>query len=266
MANILIGGDSWGCIPFHAFYWSYNYWHLDNPEVDLDKLYVDQKSKKCYSVFDSQPDNTGNIFEWLDFQLLSRQHITNNISFWSTQNMRNLQRIQGYLDGYYKIGQPVDLVIWFHTEMVRDWGEEEAKKIQKYGYYEYIDICADYLYRYITLIKQRYPKTKWAIIGGHAPLISNKKHLLDWVEYRVDNWREKITGKECPETHLTLLSSSAKNLLKDVLPLDIREAELQKILTIEKLCSDRTLFYDGVHPNVKPNKELALDIIKHFNL
>lgn len=258
MANILITGDSWACIPWQAYLEYYDCIKLS--DSNNKKYILDNWTK---SAKDQPIDN---IYEWLDFQLIKLGHTVNNIGYWSVGNIRQIIRAKGYIDGANQCNQKIDLVIWFHTELVRDWSGEDWTHANKMGYYDYLQLTARGLYNYVTYIKEISPDTKWAIIGGHAALHEKEKHLLDWAEYRIDNWRENITGLQLPETHLCGELHWTNDNIKNLLSLDEKEKELEKIEKIVEACKDTKLFYDGVHPNVGPNKQLALDIIHKLGL
>lgn len=258
MANILVTGDSWACIPWQHYYRHYGFLTFSDKEEHShikNDWFTNENKHFQY-----------NIFDWLDFQFLKLGHSVNNIGFWSDSNSNQLRRSQGYIQGSYVNNNPIDLVVWFHTEVVRDWHGEDWTHAKTRGYYEYLRLSARGTYNWVTTIKERFPKTKWAIIGGHAPLYSQEKHLLDWAEFRIDNWRQEISGLECPECHLTTFLDTDHKKTNSILSLDEKEMELQKIEKIINACKDKELFYDNVHPNVKPSKELALKIIKHLNL
>lgn len=257
MANILIAGDSWACIPWQHYYRHKRFSRLEN-EDESSSIIDDWFINNDYFKY--------NIFDWLDFQFTRLGHNVNNIGFWSDNNDNQLKRLQGYLQGSYVNNNPIDLIVWFHTEIVRDWFNDDWNYAKSQGYYEYLRVSAKGTYNWVTMIKKTYPNTKWAIIGGHAALHEKEKHLLDWAEFRIDNWRQEITGIECPECHVTTFLKMDHKEINSILSLDEKEIELQKIETIINACKDKELFYDNVHPNVKPSKELATRIIKHFNL
>lgn len=259
MANILITGDSWACVPWQAYYHYFTMNELDD-ESNLKKL------KEMWLLPAKGNEQLDGIFEWLDFQFIKCGHHVNNIGYWSVGNMRQIIRAKGYLDAAHIQNQPIDLIVWFHTEIPRDWSGDDWIVAKKFGYDEFLKVSARGLYNYVSAMKEMHPKTKWAIIGGHAPLVESEKHLLDWAEFRIDNWRQEITGVECPETHLTgHLHWEDKNI-NSLLTLEQKERELVLIEKIVEVCKDTKLFYDGVHPSIGPNKALAEKIIKHFRL
>lgn len=259
MSNILICGDSWACIPWERYYCYYDWATLSDQKEKPNILRKWLKSKE-------ESKHLADIFEWLDFQFISRGHNVNNVGYWSMGNGHQLMRARGYLDGSYINNKPYDLVVWFHTEIPRDWSGHDWVNAEKQGYYEYLQLTARATYNFVSMMKELYPKTKWAIIGGHAPLHEQEKHLLDWAEFRIDNWRQEISGIECPECHVTTFLNTDHKEINSLLSLDQKEIELQKIEQIINACKDKELFYDGVHPNIKPTKELALRIIKQLNL
>ena len=118
------------------------------------------------------------------------------------------------------------------------------------------------------MMKEEFPKTKWAVIGGHAPIRGSKSHLLDWVEFRIDNWRQEISGKECPESHAFEWLEEGKGSLYDFpsIPQDIIDREIEIKEKILDATSDMDLFYNRKHPAIGPIKDLAARIMDHFKI
>jgi len=260
MSNIIVTGDSWSCIPFSSY-------HFPFVIEELADTHFFPESNNIWQQPGFDIKNTFNIFDWIDFQLISRGHNVNNIGCWSESNMRQLLKTHGYIEGAERSSNNIDIVIWFHTEITRDWVHPQTwSNAKKVGYESHLSLTARSTYNYVSWLKKRYPNTKWAIIGGHAPLHEKEKHLLDWAEYRVDNWRQQISGVECPETHLLSFLKNDHKEINNLLSLEQKEQELSKIEIILEACKDNKLFFDNVHPNIEPNKKLALDIIQHLNL
>jgi hypothetical protein len=167
----------------------------------------------------------------------------------------------------------IDLIIWFHSELMRDLGESASLETQngmfeEFGFDQTLDILAERIYGRVTRIKQEFPKTKWAIIGGHAPIRSTRSYLLDWVEFRIDNWRQEISGKECPESHAFEWLEEGKGSLYDFPAIgeDIIQRELLIKEKILEATMDTNLFYNKKHPAKEPLTQLANRIIDHFKI
>jgi hypothetical protein len=234
MANILLLGDTWAITPTHT-------WQHGN------KMSQD----------------------WFEYQFIKKGHPCFNKGWGGNQNHSQLAQAEVFLNATKGTVCEADLVIWFHSELVRDFGKgkEQNDIISEYGFDGALDIKAEEIYETVTRLKNEFPDTKWAIIGGHAPLRSTRKHLLDWAEFRIDNWRQEISGVECPESHAFEWLEKWKGSLWDwpAIPDDIiqRESNIRNILL--EATKDVNLFYDQSHPAVGPLKDLSERILDHFN-
>jgi hypothetical protein len=237
MANILILGDTWGITPCH--------------------IWPDSKEPA----------------DWFEFQFLKKGHPTFNKSWGGNQNHYQLAQAEVFLNATKDTQLEIDLIIWFHSELMRDLGEGTPKEKQdemfeEFGFDGTLDRIAERVYGTVNRLKTEFPKTKWAIIGGHAPIRSNKSYLLDEVEFRIDNWRQEISGKECPESHAFEWLEKGKGSLYDFPSVgeDIIQRELEIKEKIIEATSDYDLFYNGKHPALTPLKNLAERIMNHFNI
>ena len=237
MANILILGDTWGITPCHI--WS----HSKEPA------------------------------DWFEFQFLKKGHPTFNKSWGGNQNHYQLAQAEVFLNATKDTEMEIDLIIWFHSELMRDLGEgtpreRQDEMIAELGFDGTLDLIAERIYGRVTMMKEEFPKTKWAVIGGHAPIRGSKSHLLDWVEFRIDNWRQEISGKECPESHAFEWLEEGKGSLYDFpsIPQDIIDREIEIKEKILDATSDMDLFYNRKHPAIGPIKDLAARIMDHFKI
>jgi hypothetical protein len=238
MANILILGDTWGITPCHI--WAPN---SQDPK------------------------------DWFEFQFLKRGHPTFNKSWGGNQNHYQLAQAEVFLNATKDTSMEIDLIVWFHSELMRDLGEsasleEQNGMFEEFGFDQTMDIIAERIYGRVTRLKQEFPKTKWSIIGGHAPIRANRSHLLDWVEFRIDNWRQEISGKECPESHAFEFLERGKGSLYDYPAIgeDIIQRELLIKEKILEATMDTNLFYNKKHPAKEPLTQLANRIIDHFKI
>jgi len=234
MANILLIGDTWAITPAHT--WQYN-----------NKMAAD----------------------WFEYQFIKNGHPCFNKGWGGNQNHSQLHHAEVFLNATKGTIAEADLVIWFHTELVRDFtkGSVQNGIIEENGLDGAIDIMAEDIYGTVTRLKNEFPNTKWAIIGGHAPLRSSRKNLLDWAEFRIDNWREEIAGVPCPESQVFEFLEEGKGNLWDwpAIGEDIINRELAIKEIILEATKDESLFYDKSHPGVEPLKSLAYRIMNHFN-
>ena len=232
MANIMILGDTWGIVPCHT--WSQN----------------------------------RGITEWFEYQFLKKGHPTFNKSWGGNQNIYQLTQAEVFMNAVKGTQFEIDLIIWFHSELVRDLIPPETKLFETMDFDSVIDITADRMYNYVSDIKKQFPNTKWAILGGHAPLRASKKHLLDWAEFRIDNLRARIAGVDIPESQAFEFLEQGKGSLWDwpAIPDEIIQRELKIKEQIIASTKDPFKFYNGKHPALLPLKSLAFEIMEHFNL
>jgi Rad3-related DNA helicase len=232
MANIMILGDTWGTVPCHALGYM------------------------------------PGVLEWFEYQFLRRGHPTFNKSWGGNQNNYQLLQAEVFFKAMKNSPMHVDLIVWFHTEIVRDLIPDDTRRFGIDDFDLVIDDTAERIYDWATNIKKLSPDTKWAIIGGHAPLRPNKKHLLDWADFRIDNFRSHILGVDVPESQAFEFLERGKGSLWDwpAIPQDIIDRELAIKEQIIQLTSDTTKFWNGKHAGIEPMKQLANDIITKFNL
>jgi hypothetical protein len=237
MANILILGDTWGITPCHEW-----------PRNSL-------------------------LVNWFEFQFLKRGHATFNRSWGGNQNHNQLNIASVFLHAVENTPFKIDLVIWFHSELLRDFAAEPPygninNTIEEIGFDNLINRTAERVYGTVNEMRKRFPETKWAIIGGHAPLHSPRKNLLDWAEFRIDNWRAEISGKFCPDSQCMEWLDPTKGSLYDwpAVGEEIikREQAIREILL--EATTDFDLFHNGKNPSQKVYESLAKRIIEHFNL
>jgi hypothetical protein len=232
MANIMILGDTWGTVPCHI-------WRF-----------------------------TPEIVEWFEYQFLRRGHPTFNKSWGGNQNHYQLLQAEVFLNAIKDSPIHIDLIIWFHTEIVRDLTPQDTRRFGVDDFDLVIDDTAERIYQWATKVKNIFPDTKWAIIGGHAPLRPNAKHLLDWADFRIDNFRSHILGVDVPESQAFEFLERGKGSLWDwpAIPQTVIDRELAIKDQIIELTKDTSKFWNGKHAGLEPMKQLANDLITKFNL
>jgi len=225
MSNILLIGDSWAITPPHLI------------------------------------ESTN----WFEYQFMQRGHNVFTKCWGANANGFQLNLAEVFLKAVEHTHK-IDLVIWFHTEVMRDWNSGRRDiNFEHYDFDGLLDALATETYNKATALKNLYPHIKWAIIGGHCALRETHKHMLDWADYRIDNWRQEIVGQAMPECHTTTFLWMLEQYV-EVLGADIVERELANRETIINACKNSDLFYDGIHPGIKPMTDLANKIIARFNL
>jgi hypothetical protein len=224
--NILIIGDSWATSPW----WAPNNGH-----------------------------------KWLEYTLIDLGHTVFNRAKGGGQNCQNLSdAIQFFENVKGKI--KIDLVVWFHTELIRDINVHECSdpefRDQRTSLEEIFDFVEDYTAQK-ALEARELSCAKWAIIGGHAPVRTPEKFA--WAEMFIQDWRSEIVGEKLPESQLLSgldwLNNHIEQFGKDVVSREIEKYE--RIVNVgEKLTP--LVFFDGVHPIAKHCEELANRINNFF--
>jgi len=202
-----------------------------------------------------------------EYYFLGRGHTVFNKSWGGCPNGMQLDFAEGFLK---HSTVKVDLVIWFHTEVFRDFpcsrNNQYAMDFGPPRDLEHIlDWLAEHYYAQAQRLKQLQPKAKWAIIGGHGPVRPRQRHLLEFADYIVDDWRSEIVGYKLPECH-TMENVDYLWSMKDSLNLDQIQAELDKRELIRGATQDRSLFFDTVHPSIPVVHQMNLRLQERFDL
>ena len=245
MKNILLIGDSWAIIPCQL-------WQLQS---------VDQKDHYNHNF-----DNT--VLDWLDFQLLKLGHSVSNRSWGGNQNWFQLTQADTFLNAAKKHNFKIDLIIWFHTEILRDLLTKDLHWLQSLGLQGTIEKIAFETYEYATKLHNEFPETEWAIIGGHAPVVKSLEHMLDWANFKLFEYRSFILGEKVIDCHTLSFTEERWEIIKNNNFLTTEEVlkEFEKKQIIQNMCLDVNKFYDTVHPSPNESKKLSSMIIEHFKL
>lgn len=232
MANILILGDTWGITPCHNY------------------------------------GRDRSVANWFEFHFLKQGHATFNKAFGGHSNTFSFEQADVFLNAVKGTSFQIDLVIWFHTELIRDVIPDDRTAFTQKHYDFVVDEIAERMYTCAKRLKDLSPTTKWAIIGGHAPLRPNKKHLLGWADYKIDNFRAKIVGAPVPESQAFEYLERGKGSLWDFpgISESVIERELKIKEQIIELTKDTSKFYNQKHPALKPMLDLADNIMEYFKL
>lgn len=229
MANILILGDSWGVTE------------------------------------NSQPNRR----DWPEYYFMRRNHTVFNRCHGGEWNLVQL----GFGDAFlHECPYTIDLVIWFHTEIFRDFARLpwEERYITEFGpprdLEHILDWQAERTYKIATLAKEASPTTQWAIIGGGGPVRKSKRHLLEWADLIIDDWKSEIVGEPLPECHFMQFYDYIWKW-RETLGMDAIQHELDKRqYHMDLMFRDRSRFWDGVHPAHAPVMALNQRLQEHFNL
>jgi len=202
-----------------------------------------------------------NIFtEYLNFEntLFSMGHLVFNKSIYGGSNLATLSAGETLIDSTKKILK-FDLIIWFHTELLRD-----SVDCLCYTYEEHLHLLHSKVLSQVNLIRKKAKDAKWAIIGGHAPLYVPDDY--SWADFKIDDWRAKLLNTTLPICqslgHQVWLHDHV-----DVFGKQVLYSEQQKYDLISKSCEhNKQTFLDGVHPSNQSLSMLAGQIVDHVKL
>ena len=234
---VLIIGDSWGSI------------HTLSIIDLLDEMYRKIEPGPAYSID-------------TNLQMLGYEVI--NKSFFGASNARALASAENYLRHRSPDLPKIKLIIFFHTELLRDLShlpapvdtKQTIPNLQTFDFY--LSACHQLQLKVISRIRKLQPNADWAVIGGHAPIYSIEDWY--WVKYTQDNWRAEIAGHEIPACH----SLCCPDWVAKHFDYVTRRRELRNTELIENV--GKNLFRDNVHPDIKHHHALAQEIINHFDL
>lgn len=213
----------------------------------------------------SQPDRR----DWPEYYFMRRGHTVFNRSHGGEWNLVQL----GFGDAFLReCPYPIDLVIWYHTEIFRDFARLpwEERYISEFGeprdLEHVLDWQAERTYRIATEAKQASPETQWAIIGGGGPVRQRHRNLLEWADLIVDDWKSEICGEQLPECHFMQFYDYIWRW-RDSLGMDAVQRELDKRdYHMQRMFADRGRFWDGVHPAHAPVLAMNQRLEQHFGL
>jgi hypothetical protein len=205
-------------------------------------------------------------YKWLEFALIDLGHTVFNRAKGGGQNCQNLNDCIYFLENT-KDKIKIDLIIWLHTELIRDINLHECEgydsKEQRTTLEQIFDYIEDYTAQRASEAR-KLTSAKWAIIGGHAPIRSPEK--FSWAEFFIRDWRSQLVGEQLPASQ----SLSGLSWLNDNIELvgkDTVRSEIEKYEQIVKIGEKMTpsIFFDGVHPTARQSEELATQIHNFFN-
>lgn len=181
-----------------------------------------------------------------------------NISAMGQGNMANLKSAFSFMQCNER---PIDLIVWYYTSLCRDGVNLKIES----SFHDYLNAVHEELFTQVSRLRKTFPKPKWAIIGGHAPIFNKEKY--NWAEFVVEDWRSELVGSPVPQNQslglhnvLDGLKQSYPNYVDEL----IRELDAEK--EIIELGKKHTpdVFSDGVHPNMNKSTEMCERILDFF--
>lgn len=184
----------------------------------------------------------------IELLLKSQGHTVHNCSLNGGSNMQSLARAHCYLNGESilhptndkkfsplsckNVGR-LDLIIWFHTELVRD---KESPEIVYQCYSDFFNVI----------------KTKIAVIGG-AGDIEADIHQYFTPDFFIPSWRRLILQNSLPLTNTLSSADSIDSSEKT------KEEKLQTVidnLSVIRAMHQSPHFPDDSHPGTWPHQDL----------
>ena len=203
-------------------------------------------------------DSWGTVSPWGHAKYNTESQTSINISVMGKSNIDSLVSAHNFLVcNEIKI----DLIVWYFTSLLRNDYPPDALPTYK----NYIDTMnLDVLHR-VELIRNEFPKIKWAIIGGHAPIHDVQKY--DWANLIIEDWRSELCNEKIPANQslgmykaLEHIKANSPQCTDDI----IRELDIEKkIIELGKIHTPN-IFMDGIHPNLDKGYELCERILNYF--
>lgn len=164
-----------------------------------------------------------------------------------------------------KSAQPPDYVIQFWTELLRDkqWHLDR----QPWQLAQVLDEVTQDLVDQHRRLRARLPGTRWAMIGGQAPLPPDYLELFA-PEFAIEDWRAELLGRRWSYSaanvafHAYVFGNSAVSA-RNRDPKKIRKDLMKEVLEFRDLLKDSELFPDGFHPGW-PAYEQLLERLKQW--
>jgi len=148
-----------------------------------------------------------------------------------------------------------DLIVWFHTAIIRDCHSEKIT-------HELFSETASKIYSaYSDMVRKS--GAKLIVIEGHAPVSEHEFFNYLNPDIFIRNWRGKILGMpELPQSHWYC---EARRLEKSWLTTEQKLSETHVLTQIADAVSSRPdLFPDESHPGDIPNIQLSLKIVEYL--
>ena len=152
----------------------------------------------------------------------------------------------------------IDWIVWFHTELVRDYFYLHSE-LQGTGTFYLQDIIKIVYGRYSQFINEL--QAKIAVIGGAGPVHPLLYNFIE-PDYCISSWFSKILDLDLPQVqtlsrldYIELLQSIGINKKIQILQ------QHKEILDALERSDD---FPDNYHPGIKPHIDLANELDKVF--
>lgn len=175
-------------------------------------------------------------------------HVVTNFSRNGGSNLETLQRLYDAFD----VGYKCDLVIWFHTEPLRDVDIDKIP--DTYKLQELNDKKAVTIYKFASQVKYK-SDCKWLVIGGQAPINKTLFDKLSEHEFIKYDWRSELAGEHVPESP----AWGRKYFLENEKWADTDDVKNQWLdihLSVQNQLYKCSMFPDGGHPGAEAHEQL----------
>lgn len=193
-------------------------------------------------------------------------HIVYNLSQNGGSNLNVISRVNEYLDGQevpgvtggipagnvpLTIKKPddfgVDLIIWFHTSVLRDHRPDHGTLSEQVLHLSHAT------YDEIFLLRKRLEYPPIIVIGGTAPIFDFYEEYGTGNLLIIKNWIADLLQQELPSNHLVGAMSHMEDVTDehDILEQQVSDAEL-----IQGLMRESDLFPDTCHPGAQAHSQL----------
>lgn len=150
-----------------------------------------------------------------------------------------------------------DWLIWFHTDIGRDWPWQELSR--GWHYQELMDQTADQVYSRAQAIYARSNRPKIILVEGQS-----RRHRPQFDQYFsphtvITDWRSQLLGRELPYSQLIgPLSSADKNFFRSCRDsLELAHSLITDVETIMEAMKHSELFPDNCHPGDQAHAQLT---------
>lgn len=167
--------------------------------------------------------------------------------------------------------EPWDWIIWFHTELARDWNWPDMAaphcalrctfaadlkpSYQTWSYQASIDHAAVTVYSEIAAVLALHPHSKLMVIEGQSVCLEPR--FSQWItpHYWLRDWRSELVGRKLPASQLITTLSSSRGWCRDGLFFDRctdgHELQFRLLAAVEEnltAMAGSEWFVDRAHP------------------
>lgn len=158
---------------------------------------------------------------------------------------------------------PADCVIWFHTDIARDWPWNQLAT-QPWNVQAMLDHTADWVYARARSIYLSFdPLPKLIVIEGQSTVHQPYFHRYFNPNHHIQDWRSQLVGAALPPSQLVgPLSNADKNFFDHCR--DSVEQQHQLITDVETIMTamrNCCLFPDNCHPGDQAHQQLTEEIL-----